>query len=94
MELLDSALLRTGRMDKRIEMPFCGFEAFRILVKNYLGIEDHELFAKIEGLLKESSVTPADVAENLIAGRGKDEDSGEDCLKKLIKVLEKKSEGK
>jgi chaperone BCS1 len=91
VELLDSALLRRGRMDKHIEMPYCGFEAFKILAKNYLGIEDHELFAKIEGLLKESCITPADVAENLIA-RGNGEDSGEECLKKLIQVLEKKEE--
>ncbi|XP_058187392.1 AAA-ATPase ASD, mitochondrial-like isoform X2 [Rhododendron vialii] len=89
VEAIDSALLRRGRMDKHIEMPFCGFEAFKVLAKNYLGIEEHELFGKIEGLLKESSVTPADVAENLIARRGEGEDCGDDCLKKLIEVLEK-----
>ncbi|KAF7129012.1 hypothetical protein RHSIM_Rhsim10G0030100 [Rhododendron simsii] len=89
VEAIDSALLRRGRMDKHIEMPFCGFEAFKVLAKNYLGIEEHDLFGKIEGLLKESSVTPADVAENLIARRGEGEDSGDDCLKKLIEVLEK-----
>ncbi|KAG5527389.1 hypothetical protein RHGRI_028314 [Rhododendron griersonianum] len=93
VEAIDSALLRRGRMDKHVEMPFCGFEAFRILAENYLGIEDHELFAKIEGLLEEIDVTPADVAENLIARRGKgEEDSGEECLNKLIEVLEKKVE--
>ncbi|KAE9449174.1 hypothetical protein C3L33_18883, partial [Rhododendron williamsianum] len=89
VEAIDSALLRRGRMDKHIEMPFCGFEAFKVLAKNYLGIEEHELFGRIEGLLKESSVTPADVAENLIARRGEGEDCGDDCLKKLIEVLEK-----
>ncbi|KAH7847887.1 hypothetical protein Vadar_031311 [Vaccinium darrowii] len=88
--VLDLALLRTGRMDKHIEMSYCGFEAFRILAKNYLGIEEHELFGRIEELLKESSITPADVGENLIAGSGKGEDCGEDCLNKLIQVLEKK----
>ncbi|KAG5527394.1 hypothetical protein RHGRI_028319 [Rhododendron griersonianum] len=93
VEAIDSALLRRGRMDKHVEMPFCGFEAFRILAENYLGIEDHELFAKIEGLLEEIDVTPADVAENLIARRGKgEEDSGEECLNKLIEVLEEKVE--
>ncbi|KAI8533823.1 hypothetical protein RHMOL_Rhmol10G0039700 [Rhododendron molle] len=93
VEAIDSALLRTGRMDKHVEMPFCGFEAFRILAENYLGIEDHELFAKIEGLLEEIDVTPADVAENLIARKGKgEEDSGDECLNKLIEVLEKKVE--
>ncbi|XP_058187569.1 AAA-ATPase At3g28580-like [Rhododendron vialii] len=93
VEAIDSALLRRGRMDKHVEMPFCGFEAFRILAENYLGIEDHELFAKIKALLEEIDVTPADVAENLIARRGKgEEDSGEECLNKLIEALEKKVE--
>ncbi|KAI8533830.1 hypothetical protein RHMOL_Rhmol10G0040300 [Rhododendron molle] len=89
-EALDSALLRRGRMDKHVEMTYCGFEAFRTLAKNYLGIEHHALFGKIEALLNESSITPADVAESLIARRGKGEDCGEECLKKLIEALEKK----
>ncbi|KAH7847046.1 hypothetical protein Vadar_021235 [Vaccinium darrowii] len=91
VELLDKALLRTGRMDKHIEMSYCGFEAFRILAKNYLGIEEHELFGRIEELFKESRITPADVAEELIARSGIGEDrGGEDCLNKLIQVLEEK----
>lgn len=80
-------------MDKHVEMTYCGFEAFRILARNYLGIEHHELFGKIKVLLNESSITPADVAESLIARRGKGEDCGEECLKKLIEALEKKGEG-
>ncbi|KAG5527403.1 hypothetical protein RHGRI_028328 [Rhododendron griersonianum] len=95
VEALDSALVRRGRMDRHIQMTYCGFEAFRILAKNYLGIEEHELFGRIEELLKESSVTPADVAETLIERRGKAEDcGGEFYLNKLIQVLEKNCETK
>lgn len=95
VEALDSALVRRGRMDKHIQMTYCGFEAFRVLAKNYLRIEEHELFGRIEELLKESSVTPADVAETLIERRGKDENcGGEYYLNKLIQVLEKNCETK
>lgn len=95
VEALDSALVRRGRMDKHIQMTYCGFEAFRTLAKNYLRIEEHELFGRIEELLKESSVTPADVAETLIERRGKAEDCGREYyLNKLIQVLEKNCEMK
>ncbi|XP_058188071.1 AAA-ATPase At3g28580-like isoform X1 [Rhododendron vialii] len=95
VEALDSALVRRGRMDKHIQMTYCGFEAFRILAKNYLRIEEHELFGRIEELLKESSVTPADVAETLIERRGKAEDCGREYyLNKLIRVLEENCETK
>ncbi|KAH7846737.1 hypothetical protein Vadar_017580 [Vaccinium darrowii] len=87
--LLDKALLRAGRMDKHIEMSYCGFEAFRVLARIYLGIEEHALFGRIEELLKEISITPSDVAESLIARGGIGEDHGDDCLNKLIQVLEK-----
>ncbi|CAL5325158.1 unnamed protein product [Camellia sinensis] len=91
VENLDSALIRRGRMDKHIAMSFCGFEAFKFLANNYLGIENHELFPKIEGLLKQTHITPADVAENLIADDD-DEGSADACLQTLIEVLEKKVE--
>ncbi|KAF5961765.1 hypothetical protein HYC85_002974 [Camellia sinensis] len=91
VENLDSALIRRGRMDKHIAMSFCGFEAFKFLANNYLGIENHELFPKIEGLLKQTHITPADVAENLIADDD-DEGSANACLQTLIEVLEKKVE--
>ncbi|CAO2149130.1 unnamed protein product [Urochloa humidicola] len=65
-EKLDQALIRRGRMDKHIEMSYCCFEAFKVLVKNYLDITDHELFGEIRCLLEETEMSPADVAENLM----------------------------
>ncbi|KAL7232434.1 hypothetical protein ACSBR2_010456 [Camellia fascicularis] len=91
VEKLDPALIRRGRMDKHIEMSFCRFEAFKVLAKNYLGIENHELFPQIERLLKQTDITPADVAENLIT-KNADEGSARACLQTLIDVLEKKLE--
>ncbi|KAG8634309.1 AAA-ATPase ASD, mitochondrial [Manihot esculenta] len=86
VEKLDPALIRRGRMDKHIEMSYCCFEAFKVLAQNYLDIESHELFAKIQNLLEETKMTPADVAENLMP-KSENEDE-ETCLKKLIAALE------
>ncbi|XP_052196019.1 AAA-ATPase ASD, mitochondrial-like [Diospyros lotus] len=66
VEKLDPALIRKGRMDKHVEMPYCSFEAFKVLARNYLKIDSHHLFEKIHGLLEEINMTPADVAENLM----------------------------
>ena len=38
-EKVDEALIRRGRMDKHIEMPYCGFEAFKAVAMNYLDVE-------------------------------------------------------
>ncbi|KDP45452.1 hypothetical protein JCGZ_09701 [Jatropha curcas] len=86
VEKLDPALIRRGRMDRHIEMSYCCFEAFKVLAKNYLDIDSHELFVKIEKLLEEVKMTPADVAENLMP-KSVDEDE-ETCLKNLIAALE------
>ncbi|KAJ6936113.1 AAA-ATPase ASD [Populus alba x Populus x berolinensis] len=61
------------------------FEAFKVLAKNYLELKSHETFGKIEELLGETKMTPADVAENLMP-RSDEED--EECLKRLIEGLE------
>lgn len=53
-------------MDIHIELSYCCFEAFKVLAKNYMDLESHELFGIISGLLKETNITPADVAEDLI----------------------------
>ena len=45
IDKLDPALIRKGRMDKHIEMSYCGFEAFKVLAMNYLYAEEEgELF--------------------------------------------------
>ncbi|CAI9105954.1 OLC1v1004991C1 [Oldenlandia corymbosa var. corymbosa] len=86
VEHLDPALIRRGRMDMHIELSYCGFEAFKELVKIYLNIDSHDLFDRVENLLKEIKMTPADVVENLMP---KSTEEGTDfCVEKLIKALE------
>ncbi|OWM69785.1 AAA-ATPase At3g28580-like isoform X2 [Punica granatum] len=91
VDKLDSALIRKGRMDKHIELSYCGFEAFKVLVKNYLGIESHSLFGTIEALLAETNMSPADVAEHLIP-KAKSRNI-ENHLKSLIRALEQAKGG-
>ncbi|KAK7381325.1 hypothetical protein VNO78_33939 [Psophocarpus tetragonolobus] len=86
VEKLDPALIRRGRMDKHIEMSYCCFEAFKVLVKNYLDVESHTLFPTIEKLLGDTNMSPADVAENLMP-KSIVEDA-ESCLKSLVESLE------
>ncbi|KAH6782771.1 AAA-ATPase 1 [Perilla frutescens var. hirtella] len=85
VEKLDKALIRRGRMDEHIELSYCGFEAFKILVKNYLDIDSHELFAVIRQLLQETDITPADVADKLM--RKSDADDADSNLMRLIRAL-------
>ncbi|KAI3932676.1 hypothetical protein MKW98_012647 [Papaver atlanticum] len=62
-EKLDPALLRSGRMDKHISLSFCNMKSFRMLAKNYLKVEEHELMKEVEELISSIQMTPADVAE-------------------------------
>ncbi|WCJ20848.1 P-loop containing nucleoside triphosphate hydrolases superfamily protein [Euphorbia peplus] len=87
VEKLDPALIRRGRMDKHIHLSYCCFEAFKVLAKNYLNVESHDLFPEIEKLLGETNMTPADVAENLMPKS--DEEDVELCLKSLIDAIKK-----
>ncbi|CAH2045052.1 unnamed protein product [Thlaspi arvense] len=66
VDKLDLALIHRGRMDNHIEMSYCRFEAFKVLAKNYLEIESHDLYGEIERLVEETDMSPADVAENLL----------------------------
>uniref|UniRef100_A0A7N0RFT8 AAA+ ATPase domain-containing protein n=1 Tax=Kalanchoe fedtschenkoi TaxID=63787 RepID=A0A7N0RFT8_KALFE len=86
LDRLDPALIRRGRMDLHIEMSYCTFEAFKVLAKNYTGLESHALFDKIGRMLPEVEMSPADVAEQLMA-RSKHVDADE-CLGGLVRALE------
>ncbi|KAI9120149.1 hypothetical protein K1719_008797 [Acacia pycnantha] len=86
VDKMDPALIRRGRMDKHVELSYCCYESFKVLAKNYLDVESHHLFGRIEGLFKETEMTPADVAENLMPKSM--EDDNESCLKRLIEALE------
>ncbi|XP_073124404.1 AAA-ATPase At3g50940-like [Henckelia pumila] len=66
IEKLDPALLRPGRMDVHINMSYCTPSGFKLLASNYLGIQDHALFKKIEHLVANAKVTPAEIAEQLL----------------------------
>ncbi|KAG2310015.1 hypothetical protein Bca52824_021572 [Brassica carinata] len=79
-----------GRMDNHVEMSYCRFEAFKVLAKNYLEIEWHELYGEIERLVEEIDMSPADVAENLMPKS--DEEDVEVCLKRLVKSLEEEKD--
>ena len=87
VEKLDPALIRRGRMDKHIELSYCCFEAFKVLAKNYLDIDSHNLFPSIERLLGETNMTPADVAENLMP-KAITDDPETACLEDLIQAIE------
>ena len=67
IEKLDPALLRSGCMDMHIHLSYCGFQAFRVLTKNYLGVEEHEMFDEIRAAMDEEGVamTPAEISEVL-----------------------------
>ncbi|KFK29243.1 hypothetical protein AALP_AA7G108000 [Arabis alpina] len=77
-------------MDNHIEMSYCRFEAFKVLAKNYLDVEAHELYGEIKRCLEETDMSPADVAENLMPKS--DEEDADICLKRLIKSLEEEKE--
>ncbi|KAG0545135.1 hypothetical protein BDA96_02G335700 [Sorghum bicolor] len=63
---LDPALLRPGRMDMHVYMGYCGWEAFKTLVRNYFLVDDHARFPEIQQLLSGVEVTPAEVSEMLL----------------------------
>ncbi|XVE83854.1 hypothetical protein DITRI_Ditri16bG0121300 [Diplodiscus trichospermus] len=90
VEKLDPALIRKGRMDKHIELSYCGFEAFKVLAKNYQKLESHNLFSRIQELLTEAKMTPAEVAEHLMPKTSSGDP--ETCLESLIQALESAKE--
>ncbi|CAL1357857.1 unnamed protein product [Linum trigynum] len=86
VEKLDPALIRKGRMDKHIKLSYCSFDAFKGLAKNYLLLDDHQLFDKIRQLLQQTQITPADVAEHLMPKTHPPDP--EVCLNSLVRSLQ------
>ncbi|KAL2333733.1 hypothetical protein Fmac_014946 [Flemingia macrophylla] len=84
---LDPALLRPGRMDVHIHMPYCTPYGFRQLASNYLRIKEHYLFPQIEEAIHETQVTPAEVAEQLLKSS-----NIETSLDQLLHFLKMKKE--
>ncbi|CAK8569623.1 unnamed protein product [Lathyrus sativus] len=90
VDKLDKALIRRGRMDMHIELSYCCFDGFKMLAMNYMSVETHPLFETVRGLLEESNITPADVAENLMP-KVANEDV-ETSLERLIQALRSSKE--
>ncbi|CAH8261892.1 unnamed protein product [Arabidopsis lyrata] len=84
-EKLDPALLRPGRMDVHILMDYCTPFVLKKLVAMYLKTDDHVLFDPIEKLVIDVSVTPAEIAQQLMASKNADI-----ALKGLLEFLENK----
>ncbi|KAI3929240.1 hypothetical protein MKX01_006476 [Papaver californicum] len=89
-EKLDPALLRSGRMDKHILLSYCNMESFKVLAKNYLKLEEHELMKEVEELLSLLEITPADVAECLMS-YDEDTDMG---MSNVVEQLKKRLHSK
>lgn len=93
VEKVDPALLRSGRMDMHIHLSYCTFEAFKVLAKNYLGIETHEMFKEVQEVMEEEGVemTPADVSE-VMTRKKRDVEEALRCL--LTELRESKAKRK
>ncbi|KAF0913088.1 hypothetical protein E2562_020237 [Oryza meyeriana var. granulata] len=89
VEDLDLALIRTGRMDKKIEMSYCDLETFKSMAKIYLDVDvdSHKLFPTVEDLLREVELVPADVGEHLTPANPRDD--ADSCLARLVNALQK-----
>ncbi|KAL4182254.1 hypothetical protein AMTRI_Chr12g275050 [Amborella trichopoda] len=92
-ERLDPALLRPGRMDLHIHLSYCGFEAFKVLAKNYVRLEDHPLMEKVGKALRDVQVTPAEVAEWFMGCKEDPDLAMETLLNELLKRQGGETEG-
>ncbi|KAI4314819.1 hypothetical protein L6164_027687 [Bauhinia variegata] len=74
-------------MDMHIHMSYCSYDGFKLLASNYLGIssEEHHLFGEIEGLIEDTQVTPAQVAEEMMKSENPDA-----ALEGFVNLLKRK----
>nr|CAB3459411.1 unnamed protein product [Digitaria exilis] len=89
---LDPALIRTGRMDKKIDMSYCDLDSLSFLAKLHLeeDVQGHQLFGVAKALLQEVDMVPVDVGEHLT--RKTVHDDAGSCLARLVTALEKAKE--
>lgn len=73
-------------MDKYVEMLYCGFEGFKVFVKNYLFVDDYVMFDEIRRLLSEVEMILVDVVENFMFNFF--EEDVDKCFEKLVVVFE------
>ncbi|KAL6520633.1 hypothetical protein OROMI_032193 [Orobanche minor] len=94
IEKLDPALLRSGRMDMHIHMSYCSIPALKILLSNYLGIEEidlrSEVLEEVERVIDAAEMTPADISEVLIKNR-RDKYNAVDELLEALKIRAEKN---
>ncbi|CAA6671119.1 unnamed protein product [Spirodela intermedia] len=89
VEKLDPALLRPGRMDKRINLSYCGVAAFKMLARNYLGVDDnHRLMGEAAQLVAEVNITPAEIAEAFMGC----EDDAQEGMRKVVEEMRRRWE--
>jgi len=72
-----------------IHMGFCRFQALKILLKNYLRMEedvDGVVLKEMEECVEEAEITPADVSEVLIRNRS----DAEKAVRELLCVLKER----
>ncbi|KAG6530742.1 AAA-ATPase At3g50940-like [Zingiber officinale] len=93
-ERLDPAMLRPGRMDRKIHLSYCGPAAFRVLARNYLEVgQEHPRMAEAEELLREVEMTPADVAEVFMRCDAEGEGADAAMGKAVMEMRRRKREG-
>ncbi|KAG6427230.1 hypothetical protein SASPL_111472 [Salvia splendens] len=83
--VMDSALLRPGRIDVHIYFPLCDFNSFQTLAINYLGVKQHKLFPQVEEIIQSGrTMSPAEVNELMLVNQS----SPSRALKTVISALE------
>ncbi|XBI13560.1 hypothetical protein VPH35_140284 [Triticum aestivum] len=73
---------KRGRMDKHIEMSYCRFEGFKVLVKNYLDIVEHGLIEALKQAKEDAAAAKAKANEEEEAKAEKAEEKEEQRRRK------------
>lgn len=86
--VVDSGILRPGRIDVHIHFPLCDFSSFKSLAHNYLGVKEHKLFPQVEEMFQSgATISPAEIGELMLLHRS----SPSRALKSVITALQSNS---